>query len=83
MKNRIGEAGRVPPRSSRFFYLKNHWYTETREGVTLGPFDHADEGQKALDSFIDFMEKADEQTRTSYLRFVRSDASEQRRTLAK
>ena len=69
--NRTGEHNQsVPPRSTRFFYLQHHWFAETREGVTLGPFEHTEEGQVALNAYIDFITRADEQTKASYLKFV-------------
>lgn len=53
--NRAGEKGSVPKRNNRFFIVNRGWYFKTREGASMGPFDHRREAEQGLDDFIEFM----------------------------
>lgn len=53
--NRTGENGRLPKRSNRFFEKNRYWYYTTREGVSIGPFDTAQEAETGASDFIDFI----------------------------
>jgi hypothetical protein len=53
---RQGEQGhQVPERTERFFQKESYWYYTTREGVSIGPFDHLTDARVGCSDFIDFI----------------------------
>lgn len=51
-RNRDGEHGAVPFRSSRFFCVGGKWYFTTREGFDSGPFASRDRAEIGLRRFL-------------------------------
>jgi hypothetical protein len=64
--NRAGETGKVPVRSSRFFYEERCWYFRTREGADVGPYNTQKAAKKGLQDFIDFISLADPKTLSQF-----------------
>lgn len=59
LQARQGEQGQAPTsRSSRFFEQDNYWYYTTREGVSIGPFDHRADAEVGCSDFIEFISDA-------------------------
>jgi len=69
---RVGETGPVPFRSSRFFFMNNEWYADTREGVVLGPYKLIDECREMMTAFCTFMTQAEPALKGRYLEWVQS-----------
>ena len=50
---RKGEAELQPRfRGSRFFHSMDEWYFITRERTVEGPFEHRDEAEKMLETYL-------------------------------
>lgn len=75
--NRAGETGEIPNRSKRFFRQHEVWFFHTREGADIGPFESADEAQKGLEDFIEFLNLADPKTLSSFYRSLNSASEAQ------
>lgn len=64
---RNGELAASPSRSKRVFLAHQHWYFDTREGITVGPFDYRALAENALDNYIAFMHSAPNATIKTFL----------------
>ncbi len=76
--NRAGEAGTIPGRSARFFKKHNVWFFHTREGADVGPFDDANDAERGLKDFVDFLTLADPKTLTSFYRSLNAGTTANR-----
>ena len=51
VKNRRGERGDVPFRTSRFVNRNGAWYFLSREGTVEGPFDEKHQAEEAVEMY--------------------------------
>lgn len=51
-RNRHGEQGGIPFRSSRFYSVNGEWFFAIRRGPDRGPFVNKAEAKKALVNFL-------------------------------
>jgi hypothetical protein len=66
--NRSGEKDvTLPLRTDRFFAVYTAWYFTTREGASIGPFETKQEAQVGLLDFIEFIQKAEDSIRNSFI----------------
>lgn len=66
--NRTGEtAFKVPLRTDRFFAVNANWFFSTREGAAIGPYTTKTEAQVGLSDFIEFIQKAEDNIRQSFV----------------
>jgi hypothetical protein len=65
---RSGEKDvKLPLRTDRFFAVYTTWYFTTREGASIGPFETKQEAQVGLLDFIEFIHKAEDSIRNSFI----------------
>ena len=69
---RLGESGSVPFRSSRYFFINNEWFADTREGVVLGPYEMVEECRETVSAFVSFMSEALPEQQQRYLLWLQS-----------
>ena len=59
---RAGEGEKIPLRTDRFCSAQGDWYSSTREGAPIGPFENKREANTGLNDFIEFMTLAEPKT---------------------
>lgn len=65
---RTGDADNtIPLRTDRFFAVNANWFFLTREGATIGPYTSKFDAQLALSDFIEFIQKAEDNIRQSFV----------------
>ena len=75
LQARQGEQGQAPAsRSSRYFQQDNYWYYTTREGVSIGPFDHLSDAEVGCSDFIEFISDAGKSFVTTLQQYARKVA---------
>lgn len=57
------------PRDDRYFFLDNHWYFTTREGLVMGPFDSRAQAVGEAGKYVHFVHSA----RTRILNLIRRE----------
>lgn len=68
MSTRSGEKDvKLPLRTDRFFAVYSAWYFTTREGAAIGPFESKQEAQSGLLDFIEFIQKAEDSIRNTFI----------------
>lgn len=73
--NRTGEqTSDVPARATRFFQEEGYWYYNTREGVSIGPFDSLSEAETGVSDFIDFIMHAEPSVSETLVKYAQQAA---------
>ena len=67
-KSRTGETLKKHARSDRFVQRDNRWYFQTREGLSVGPFEKRSDAQYAL---LYFVERAEWPSEEDLLDFIK------------
>lgn len=55
---RCGDRFSPPPRSKRVFHSLNHWYFDTREGHSVGPYHSKHAAEQAAQEYVEFAKTA-------------------------